>query len=119
HHRRRRRESKSGPFHPASREEHGMRAHLSSTKAAGCWLVATALTLIGTSSASAQSLFDLAEFQRAPEKSETPQDYPLTEAQGPVMVRVVSLTGENGDELANALANELRKEHGVEAYTFR
>lgn len=70
--------------------------------------------------------FDLVE-QGQVSTSDGRQLYPLTAEPGPVMIKVASFIGSyknpngevfaNGLEIANALAKELREEHGIEAYT--
>lgn len=53
------------------------------------------------------------------EEDGLPNLYPLATNHGPVMVKVASFTGDDAHANANALAQELRKSMGVDAYTFR
>lgn len=82
------------------------------------------LLVLGAGQCAAQ--FDLLE-QGEISTTEGEQLYPLTAECGPVMIKVASFIGKytnpngevfaNGLELANALAKELREEHGIPAYT--
>lgn len=76
-----------------------------------------------------KSVFELVPIQQQPQggpggqgganSGSAEQEHPLTETNGPYLVRVSSFTGPDAASLANSLANELRKEHEIEAYTFR
>lgn len=99
--------------------------------------IAWACGLISTTFALAQpgSLFDpenarvtdrQARPKPRPAPSSTPIDadvpqsaFPLTEKNGPVLVRVASFSGELNAQYAEALAKELRERHKLAAYVFR
>lgn len=74
------------------------------------WVIARILTLLATlllsSAAKAQSLFDVAQKQG----KEVENPFPLTPEHGPIMVRVASFTGFDGQQCAIALAKELREQ---------
>ena len=81
------------------------------------WIVAA--VLIGCFSLTAVTEAQVQIFKKRASTALTEHDIQLTQGEGPWLIMCASFTGERGMQPALQLANELRNDHGLNAYIYR